>query len=250
MQKKIILENKHGKKLVGLLHETRSNEVVIICHGVLCTKEHDIIVNVASALENEGISAFRFDFSGNGESEGLFQSGNFSNEVEDLRSVIEYFKELNRSTVAIIGHSKGGVVVLLYASKYHDITAVVNISGRFDLKRGLEERLGKTFLESLDKDGYIDVKTKTGEVDYRVTEESMMELLNTNMHEACLSIREGCRVLTVHGSDDEINPVEDAVEFDKIIRNHRLEIIRGANHGYTSHQEELVSAVLPFVKEL
>ncbi|XP_012848153.1 PREDICTED: uncharacterized protein LOC105968085 [Erythranthe guttata] len=130
MQKKIILENKHGEKLVGLLHETRSNEVVIICHGILCTKEHNIIVNVASALENEGISAFRFDFSGNGESEGLFQSG--------------------------------GVVVLLYASKYHDITAVVNISGRFDLKRGLEERLGKSYLESLDKDGYIDVKTKTG----------------------------------------------------------------------------------------
>ncbi|KAL8035911.1 hypothetical protein ABFX02_12G125500 [Erythranthe guttata] len=203
MQKKIILENKHGEKLVGLLHETRSNEVVIICHGILCTKEHNIIVNVASALDNEGISAFRFDFSGNGESEGLFQSGNFSNEVEDLRSVIEYFKELNRSTVAIIGHSKGGVVVLLYASKYHDITAVVNISGRFDLKRGLEERLGKSYLESLDKDGYIDVKTKTGEVDYRVTKEIMLELLNTNMHESCLSIREGCRVLTVHGSDDD-----------------------------------------------
>ncbi|EYU28399.1 hypothetical protein MIMGU_mgv1a0141891mg, partial [Erythranthe guttata] len=25
---------------------------------------------------------------------------------------------------------------------------------------------------------------------------------------------------------------------------------QGANHGYSSHQDELVSAVLPFIKEL
>lgn len=35
---KITLENKHGEKLVGLLHEAGSNEIVIICHGFLCTK--------------------------------------------------------------------------------------------------------------------------------------------------------------------------------------------------------------------
>lgn len=53
----------------------------------------------------------------------------------------------------------------------------------------------------------------------------------------------------MHGSVDEIIPVTDAVEFDKIIPNHRLQIVEGANHCYTSHQDELVSAVLPFIKE-
>lgn len=56
----------------------------------------------------------------------------------------------------------GGSVVLLYASKYHDIGAVVNVCGRYDLKSGLERRLGANFMETLKKDGYIDVKTKTG----------------------------------------------------------------------------------------
>jgi uncharacterized protein len=32
----------------------------------------------------------------------------------------------------------GGDIVLLYASKYHDVTTVVNVSGRFDLKRTIE----------------------------------------------------------------------------------------------------------------
>lgn len=58
-----------------------------------------------------------------------------------------------------------------------------------------------------------------------------------------------CRVLTVHGSVDEVIPVEDALEFAKIIPNHQLQIVEGANHGYTSHQDELSSAILPFIKE-
>ena len=53
----------------------------------------------------------------------------------------------------------------------------------------------------------------------------------------------------MHGTDDEVIPVGDAYEFAKMIRSHQLKIIQGANHGYTSHQEEMVSAVLPFLKE-
>lgn len=46
-------------------------------------------------------------------------------------------------------HFAGGNVVLLYASKYHDIPAVVNVSGRYDLKGGVEERFGKDVWERL-----------------------------------------------------------------------------------------------------
>lgn len=56
------------------------------------------------------------------------------------------------------------------------------------------------------------------------------------------------RVLTVHGSDDEVIPVGDAKEFAKIIPNHKLEIVEGADHSYTKHQSQLVSTVMEFVK--
>lgn len=56
------------------------------------------------------------------------------------------------------------------------------------------------------------------------------------------------RVLTVHGSADEIIAVEDALEFAKIIPNHKLHIIEGANHNYSSHQAELASVVVDFIK--
>ncbi|KAF3675113.1 putative translation machinery-associated protein 22 [Capsicum annuum] len=249
VQKKITVLNQQNEKLVGVLHDTGSTEIVVLCHGFRSSKDFDTMVNLAVALEKEGISAFRFDFPGNGESEGSFQYGNYRREADDLHSVVEYFNGANREVTAVLGHSKGGDVVLLYASKYHNVHTIINLSGRYNLEKGIAERLGKDFLKIIKKDGFIDVKNRAGEIDYRVTNESLMDRLDTNMHDACLQIDKGCRVLTVHGSADEIIPVEDALEFDKIIPNHKLHIIEGANHSYTLHQAELTPVILPFIKE-
>ncbi|KAI5393513.1 uncharacterized protein LOC127097865 isoform X1 [Lathyrus oleraceus] len=247
-QRRITITNHHGENLVGVLHDAPSAALVIVCHGFQSSKERIPMVNLAGALEKNGISAFRFDFAGNGESEGSFQYGNYYREVEDLRAIVEHFREEKYVITAIVGHSKGGNVVLLYASKYKDIHTVVNISGRFNLARGMESRLGENFIQRIKKDGFIDVKNKRGKIVYRVTEESLMDRLNTITHLACLSIPESCRVLTIHGSMDETVPVEDALEFAKFISNHELRLIEGADHEYTSHQDELTSLVLDFIK--
>ena len=53
-------------------------------------------------------------------------------------------------------------MVLLYASKYHDVPRVINVSGRYKTEGGVQERLGKGFLQKVKEDGFIDVKGKTG----------------------------------------------------------------------------------------
>ncbi|KAK9099327.1 hypothetical protein Syun_026372 [Stephania yunnanensis] len=197
-QKKITLQNNSGQKLVGVLHETGSVELVVLCHGFQSSKECKSLVTIASALEKEGTSSFRFDFVGNG---------------------------------------------------YHDVPVIVNISGRFNLEKGMEGRLGKDFMQRIKQHGYIDVFNRKGKFEYRVTEESLMDRLATHMAPACLTIEKDCRVLTVHGASDRIVPAKDAFKFEKLIPNHKLHIIEGADHEYTSHQAELASIVLQFIKE-
>ncbi|KAF5467982.1 hypothetical protein F2P56_012180 [Juglans regia] len=192
--RRILIKNQHGEKLVGILHDTDQKELVILCHGFQSLKERIPMVNLAAALENEGTSAFRFDFAGNGESEGSFQYGNYRREADDLRAVIQHFQRKKYVITAIVGHSKGIF-------------------------------------------------------EYRVTEESLMDRLSTDTRAACLMIQQNCRVLTIHGSKDKIVPVEDAVEFAKFIPNHKLHIIQGADHEYTSHQDELAAVVLDFIRE-
>lgn len=55
-------------------------------------------------------------------------------------------------------------------------------------------------------------------------------------------------MLTVHGSEDDVIPVGDALEFAKIIPNHKLQVIQGADHYYSDHQAELASSILDFLK--
>ncbi|GAB4837095.1 hypothetical protein Ancab_002006 [Ancistrocladus abbreviatus] len=266
VQQKLLIPNYHGEKLVGVLHETGSKELVVLCHGFRSSKvqedlvwllqltecghlqDHIPVVKLAAALGKFGISTFCFDFAGNGESAGLFQYGNYRKEAEDLRAVVQHFRGKEHAISAIIGHSKGGNVVLLYASKYHDVHTIINISGRFDLAKGIEDRLGKDFLKIIKQEGFIDVKNRRGKFEYRVTEESLMDRLTTDIQEACRLIPEDCRVLTVHGSMDQIVPVNDAAEFAKVIPNHTLRIIYGADHEYSSHQDELASVVADFLR--
>ncbi|CAM8889827.1 unnamed protein product [Rhodiola kirilowii] len=247
-QERVVILNRHGDKLVGILHETGSKEVVIVCHGFRSSKDRIPMTSLAAALEVESVSAFRFDFPGNGESEGSFQFGNYRREAGDLHDVVQHFSRNQRIVVALVGHSKGGNVVLLYASMWSDVQTIINISGRFNLDNGIEARLGKDFQKRIRQNGFIDIKNKRGNFIYRVTEESLTDRLTTDTRTSALSIHPDCRVLTVHGSKDEVVSPADALEFSKFICNHRLHLIDGADHEYTSHQLELVSAVLDFIR--
>ncbi|RLN22979.1 hypothetical protein C2845_PM07G13460 [Panicum miliaceum] len=249
-EERVEITNKHGERLVGLLHNTGSNKIVVLCHGFIATKSDGLILDLTSALTKKGISVFRFDFSGNGESEGQFEYGNYRKEADDLYSVVLYLYQKNYDVTAVVGHSKGGDVVVLYASIYNNIRTIVNLSGRFDLKKGIEERIGEGSIDRINKEGYLDIKDKFANVEnfnYRVTKESLTERLNTDMRAASVSISKECRFLTVHGSADKTIPVEDAYEFAKLIPNHKLHVIEGANHNYTAHRKEVADAVVDFI---
>jgi len=37
-EERVEIMNKHGERLVGLLHNTGSNKIVVLCHGFIATK--------------------------------------------------------------------------------------------------------------------------------------------------------------------------------------------------------------------
>jgi hypothetical protein len=108
-----------------------------------------------------------------------FQYGNYYKEVDDLHDVILHFKKHNYDTHAIAGHSKGGNVVILYASMYQGIPSVINICERFNLKHGIGDRFGNDYMDHMNKHGFIDMRDKTVCFMYHVTKESLMDHLKT-----------------------------------------------------------------------
>lgn len=82
---------------------------------------------ICDSLAAHGIGSIRFDFNGHGRSEGKFEEMTVPNEIEDAKKVVAYVRDLRWvSSVALLGHSQGGVVASMTAGELNsDISAVV-----------------------------------------------------------------------------------------------------------------------------
>mmetsp|Transcript_18237 Transcript_18237/g.33286 ORF Transcript_18237/g.33286 Transcript_18237/m.33286 type:complete len:300 (-) Transcript_18237:1206-2105(-) len=247
----ITVKNSIDETLVGKFLDTKSEDVVIFCHGFASTKDDCHFRQMAEELAKRNISSIRFDFSGNGESEGSFHFGNYYKEVQDIRSMVLYVRALRRKVFALVGHSKGANDVLLYAAEYDDVPYVVNIAGRLDLKAGVVERFGDKALSLLNRVGEIPqtIEATDGRIiNWTLTKRDLDERMKLDMLSEVrrISLAE---VLTIHGSQDRVVKVADAQGLARVIPSHSLAIVDGADHNFKSpvHADLLVRKVVDFL---
>ena len=99
----------------------------VFAHCFTCTKNLKAVGNITRELAAEGIATLRFDFTGLGESEGDFSATNFTTNLADLHSAIEWLAAHRKTPRLLIGHSLGGAAVLRVASELPEVRAVAVI---------------------------------------------------------------------------------------------------------------------------
>ncbi|MBS3163687.1 alpha/beta hydrolase [Candidatus Woesearchaeota archaeon] len=99
----------------------------------------------------------RFDFSGNGESEGKFEDQCYSKYVEELKNSIDFMKKDNKKII-VIGHSFGSNIIVLEYEKYNNINKIITLAPGFFLerKRVLNLVLGFIISSIKGKENFID----------------------------------------------------------------------------------------------
>lgn len=119
MKEDVIFYNNKDQKIAGRIYKpaATSRNGVIFCHGLFSSKDAYKIVNMADDIVKAGFELLTFDFSFVGESGGDFREFSILQEVEDLRSAVNYFRGRNISAINLIGSSMGGAVSLLFASE-------------------------------------------------------------------------------------------------------------------------------------
>ena len=227
--------------------------VHVLCHGFNSSHMSSTLRAAARALHARGESTVSLDFSGNGASGGEWVFAGYAREADDLRAVAEWASaECDMEVKSVIGHSKAGTVVTLFAGMDDlelpgGVPDLVILCGRFNMKEGLRERLGDAYDDAVTNGSGI-VTPNVG-TPYTVTRADILEREGLDSAAACARVRSR-RALVVHGTADEVIPYADAELYERALppsAGARRVLIEGADHRFSKHREELGDAVAAFV---
>ena len=216
--------------------------LVILGHGVTGNKDRPVIVDTANALNAAGFDTLRFSFAGNGDSEGDFRNATISKEVGDLSSVLDAVST-TYSKIAYIGHSMGGAVGVIQASRDARITALVSLAGMVDTKAFATTEFG----EETPDQGLM-----WEDEDCPLSAKFMHDLCETIQNVAPLAECVTQPWLLIHGTTDDVVQPKDT-DLVESLKGDAVKVVRvtGADHSFNepAHKAQMIQAVLDWLTQ-
>ena len=93
---------------------------------------HKPFLVLSDFLTKNGIAVLRYDDRGIAMSKGDFKTATSADFATDVESAIAYLKtrkEINKNKIGLIGHSEGGLIAPMVASKSKDVAFIVLLAG-------------------------------------------------------------------------------------------------------------------------
>lgn len=126
---KEFIKSTKGNLALAIHHtEAKTKKLAILCPGFLDSKDYAGLVALANELAEYGYTVVRFDPTGVWESEGDIADYTTTQYLANIKSVLEYMLTQNEYTDILLGgHSRGGMVSLLYTARDKRISKVLGI---------------------------------------------------------------------------------------------------------------------------
>lgn len=231
----IVYGNKKGKDVV-LLHGWGQNIAMMKPIGDALQKEFNIVV---------------IDLPGYGDSSEPTFDWQVNDYVECVKEILD-FEKIRKPIM--VGHSFGGKVSLLYASKY-EVEKLVLFASPFK-KEVKEISLKIKILKQLKKVPVINkfeefAKKHIGSEDYRSASPMMRQILvntvNLDITEEVKKIK--CPTLIVWGTLDQAVPVERAYELEQLIKDSGVVIYENCTHyAYLERLNQTINVLNSFLE--
>lgn len=93
---------------------------------------HKPFLVLSDYLTRNGIAVFRYDDRGTASSTGNYNSATTEDFARDVNAIVEYLmtrKEIDHAHIGLIGHSEGGIIAPMVASKSKDVSFIVMMAG-------------------------------------------------------------------------------------------------------------------------
>ncbi|MBL7071771.1 MAG: alpha/beta fold hydrolase [Candidatus Omnitrophica bacterium] len=214
--------------------------------GPLDREARGMFTDLAHTLAESGYCVLRFDKRGIGQSQGLFSTYAQPELISDLKKAIEYLKslpEVDKSRIALLGHSEGGFYAAYLSGQDSDIRACVIMSALSSLNPLDNDcRKLKLFIKNIAPDDKIYLESAVASLmqsrdmiwgkgdwknvlGYKVFTKKMNLEDTYSVTDAIKKVR--VPTLILHGKKDEVNIKEEVEEIGDALSE-------GGNDNFTS----------------
>jgi len=273
----IILHNKAVNKpfLVDARYPKSNSPlpVVVFVHGFKGFKDWGHWNMLADQIAKEGFCVVMMNLSHNGTTPETpldfsdleaFGNNKFTTELSDVGVMIDYLfssdciiPNINVEELSLIGHSRGGGLVLLKANQDDRVKSVITWASVSDYAN----RFDQSALDEWKKEGvYYIYNGRTKQqmpMKYSIVEDYYANKEILNIEGAVKSLDKP--ILHIHGSEDPTVKLEEAKDLDSWNDKSELHIIEGADHVFggkhpfeekelPNHSQELLNKTLSFLK--
>jgi len=218
--------------------------IAVLMHGFMANKKLEPLKSIANELESRGIASLRFDFDGHGESEGRFRDMTVLTELDDARRVIDYVRRAGAyDSIALVGHSQGGVVAGMIAGELGDeIKALVQLAPAAVLKDDALQGvlMGKHYDPSNPPETLTVFFHRIGK-GYVLAAQSLPIYEQSSLYKG--------PVLLIHGTKDRIVPHSYSEKYNQVYSNSILQLYEGENHFLSKCRKAIVRQTVDFLAE-
>jgi pimeloyl-ACP methyl ester carboxylesterase len=237
MEEALTFQDRQGHRSAGMLTapKAKTDRAALLCHGFLSNKNSTTNKTLTRALTEQGIATFRFDFFGQGESDGPFENITVTIALDQALAALDWMAAKGYKRIGLVGSSFGGLVAILAAAKKPDLACLALKCPVADFAEVLRLEFGEAGMEHWKTNHEIPDVTG-GPAPVRLRYALYENCLGYNVYEEAAMIT--MPTLIVQGEKDELVPLHQSSRLMGALKGKRqLEIISGAGHGFTKGED-------------
>ncbi len=238
---KIAIKNSLNQNIAAVVHypQNQTDKLAILCPGYLDSKDYLHLVELANRLAEKGFTAVRFDPIGTWDSEGAIEDYVIENQLKDIHAILDFMLSgAAYKYILVGGHSRGGLVSLLYAAQDPRISAVLGIMPPHSLIRTVNADKYEKWKQDNLRVSHRDKPDKSGDIEISVPYSNFIADNKFNLLEEIKKVQ--VPITLVAGELDatclpeEVRKIYDSANEPKKFIN-----LKGIGHGYRRNLAEV-----------
>lgn len=237
MEHQLTFHDQKGHRVSAVLSqpEQPTDRIAVLCHGFLSSKNSTTNKTLTRLLNEQGMATLRFDFFGQGESEGEFEDITTSLAMGQAHAAITHVASNGFRKIGLVGSSFGGLVSILTAAERKDIACLALKCPVVDFAEELRLEFGPDEL----------ARWQATDTIPNITGGSERVRLKYRLYQDCLeriayepAARITVPTLIVQGQRDELVPLHQCQRlFERLNGPKRLDLLPEADHQFTRGED-------------